>query len=97
MVVLISKLSFIIHRDGPDGETPTDNNASAASWVTSHTIERHLEGLVKEAFPNSGPTLPTRREENEKLRDSEFVAAIVKGFEKGYNKEKVLHSDPRIK
>ena len=94
MVVLISKLSFIIHRDGPDGESPTDNNASAASWVTSHTIERHLEGLVKEAFPNSGPTLPTTREEN---RDSEFLTAIVKGFEKGYNEEKVLHSDPRIK
>ena len=92
--MLICKLSFIIHRDGPEGESPTENTASAASWVTSHAIGRQLEGIIKEAFPKSGSTMPATREEKENLRDSEFLAAIVKGFEKGYNKEKVLRCNP---
>ena len=94
MIVLICKLSFIIHRDGPEGESPTENTASAASWVTSHAIGSHLEGIVKEAFPNFGRKLPKMREGTKTLRVSELLVAIVKGFERGYSKEKVLHRNP---
>jgi hypothetical protein len=94
VVVLICKLSFIIHRDGPDGESSMANTVSAASWITSRDIGRSLEGVVKETFPNFGPELPETEDENEILLVSEILAGIVKGFESGYSKEKVLHYYP---
>jgi hypothetical protein len=57
-------------------------------------VRRHLEGIVKEALPNFGPDLPKSPEENGRLQVSEILAAIVKGFERGYIKEKVLHCNP---
>ena len=91
MLILICKLSFIIRRDGHERESENANIVSAASWITSHAIGRHLEGIIKEVFPNFGPKLPKMLERTETVQVSELLAAMVKGFERGYRREKVLH------
>lgn len=73
------------------------NTVSAASWIVSRDVRRHLEGIAKEALPKFGRNLPKSPEENERLQVSEILAAIVKGFERGCIKEKVLHATPQIK
>jgi len=62
----------------------------AASWVMSHAIGRHLEGIVTDVFSNSGPKLlkkPVKYETT--VQASKLLAVIIKGFEKGYNQESV--------
>ena len=43
-------------------------------------------------FPKFGPRFP-KPEGNKTLQVSELLVAIVKGLERGYTKEKVLHCD----
>ena len=56
-----------------------------------------MESIIQEVFPNFGPKLPKLLERTETVQVSELLAAMVKGFERGYRREKVLHFYPWIK